>query len=40
MSQAKPFIISLAVKGPDGRRFACEWETSPIGRLDTSLASF
>ena len=36
----KPFSIYLETKGPDGRRFACEWETTPTGSLDTSLASF
>ena len=40
MSRAKPFTISLAVRGPDGRRFTAWWETSPIGSSDTSLASF
>jgi hypothetical protein len=40
MSQVKPYIISLAVSGPDGRRFAHEWEMTPIGGSNTSLASF
>lgn len=39
-SPQKRYTIFLVVKGPDGRRFAHEWEMTPIGGSDTSLASF
>jgi hypothetical protein len=40
MSQAKPYTISLAVRGPDGRRFAYVCEATPTGFSSTSPASF
>lgn len=37
MSRQKPYIISLAVSGPGGRRFDYECEVTPIGVSDTNL---
>ena len=40
MSAARLYTISLAVEGPDGRRFAHEWRMIPTGISGISLASF
>ena len=40
MSQAKPCIIYLEARMPDGRRFGYESKVLPTGSSDIHLASF